>query len=183
MAEGAHAFKKGPRTLKRLLVSLLSLTFVWISLAPAAFAATTYPVTYNGSANFVCDAASLHPVTSIYQFSCRGINFYDANNAFAGTYYFRVVNWFLLYTVNPVNGDVAGPAVQASGFPIAVTGFTLPSGNIPGTFAFNWTWTDANKVVHTGSVSGTWENFQICGGRGCQYWAPKLVTNAITINN
>jgi hypothetical protein len=169
--------------MKWLLVSLLSLALVVTALAPTASAATTSPVTYNGSANFVCDAASLHPVTSIYQFSCRGINFYDANNVFAGTYYFKVVSWFLLYTVNPLNGDVARPAGPASGFPIAVTGFTMPSGNIPGTFAFTWTWTDANNVVHTGSVSGTWVNIQICGGRGCQYWAPKLVTNSITINN
>jgi hypothetical protein len=166
--------------MKWLLVSLLSLAVVLISLAPAAFAATTYPVTYNGSANFVCDAASAHPVTSIYQFSCRGVSFYDANNALAGTYYFRVVNWFDLYTVN---GDVARPPVQGTNFPIEVTGFTLPSATGPGTFAFNWTLTDANKVVHTGSVSGTWVNFQICGGRGCYWWAPKLVTNSITINN
>jgi hypothetical protein len=116
------------------------------------------------------------------QFSCRGVSFYDANKALAGTYYFQytVRNWFDLYTVN---GDVARPSVLGTDYITAVTGFTEPGTNGPGTFAFTWTLTDANNVVHTGSVAGTWVNFHICGGRGCRWWAPELVTNSITINN
>jgi hypothetical protein len=33
-------------------------------------AQTTYPATYNGAADFVCDAASVYQVTSFIQFSC-----------------------------------------------------------------------------------------------------------------
>jgi hypothetical protein len=165
--------------MKRLLVSLLSLALVLLSLAPAASAATTYPVTYTGAANFVCDAASAYPVTSFGQFSCRGVRFYDANNVMAGYYYFMNFSRFLLYTVN---GDVAAP-LPGWGQNTGVTNITEPGTNSPGTFAFNWTQTDANNVVHTGSVSGTWKNFLLCGGRGCRWWAPELVTNSITLTN
>jgi hypothetical protein len=165
--------------MKRLLVSLLALAWGVIALAPAASAAGTTPVTYTGKANFICAAASAAPVTSFSQFSCGGINFYDANNVSAGTYSFSYTTRFALYTVN---GEVAQPPVQGSNAITALTGFTTPSATSPGTFAFTWTLTDANNAVHTGSVSGTWVNYHICGGRGCAWWAPELVTNAITIN-
>jgi hypothetical protein len=157
----------------------IGIILLGLSLSLPVKAQSTYPVTYKGTANFVCDAASAYPVTSFGQFSCRGIRFYDANNVLAGSYYFMNFFRFLLYTVN---GDVAAP-LPGWGQNTGVTHFTQPGTNSPGTFAFNWTITDANNVVHTGSVSGTWKNFLICGGRGCRWWAPELVTNSITINN
>jgi hypothetical protein len=139
-------------------------------------AQTTYPATHNGAADFICDAASVYPVTSFSQFSCRGVSFYGANNGLAGTYYFQYTtrNWFDL------------PPVLGSDYIVEVTGFTQPytstSPVTPGTFAFNWTLTDAHNVVHTGLVSGLWINVHVCGGKSCWYH-PELLSNSITINN
>jgi hypothetical protein len=148
-------------------------------------AQTTYPATHNGAADFICDAASVYPVTSFSQFSCRGVSFHGANNALAGTYYFQYTtrNWFDLYTVN---GDVARPPVLGRDFIVEVTGFTQPNTSTgpvtPGTFAFNWTLTDAHNVAHIGSVSGLWVNVHVCGGKSCWYH-PELLSNSITFNN
>jgi hypothetical protein len=171
--------------LKKLAIAVASLM---LALGPclSVEAQTTYPATYTGTVNYVCHAASLRPVTSFDQFDCWGINFFDHENVMAGTYYFRddVANYFNLYTVN---GDAAQPTQYLISHITQLTGFTEPNTSTtpvtPGTFSFTWTVTDADSVVHTGSVSGTWINKQICGGRGCQYWAPQLVSNSITMNN
>jgi hypothetical protein len=56
-----------------------------------------------------------------------------------------------------------------------------PDGTVPGTFAFTWSATDGNGTVHSGSVSGTWENIQYPGGT--RFWYhPTLETAALTLN-
>ena len=165
----------------KLFAVLATLALLVVGLACTSKAQTTYPATYAGTANYVCHAASLHPVTSFGQFNCWGVNFFDSYGIKGGTYYFRddVANRFGLFTAD---GDVAEPTQYQISQITQVTKFTIPS-LVPGEFSFTWTLTDANGVVHTGSVSGTWINHQICGGRGCQYWAPQLVSDSITINN
>jgi len=142
--------------------------------------------TYSSDTRFYCDMASAQPITSFQQFSCRGITYDNANGTVALEYYFQggiPRNWFDLYQSSPLT--------YGQGTVTQVTTFTLPSPlrpepgvtTVPGQFAFNWTMTDENGVVHTGTVSGTWFNQQVCGGRGCYWWAPKLLSNSITISN
>lgn len=158
--------------------------FVCIILAtPVMFAAVSAfgQTTYTSTKPFICDMASAHPVTSFSQFSCRGITIHDANNTLQVEYFFRdSPNWFDLYTAN---GDVVRPPQTGTNYMTQLTTFTDPASGQPGTYAFNWTLTDAAGTVHTGRASGTWQDVQICGGRGCYWHAPELLSNSITINN
>lgn len=151
--------------------------FVLLVMSLPMFAQTTYTSTNH----FICDMASLYPVTSFNQFSCRGITYHDASNTLMVEYFFRgSPNWFDLYTAN---GYVVRPPASQSNYLTQLTAFTQPANGGPGTFAFHWTLTDAAGTVHTGAVSGTWEDITICGGRGCRWHAPDLLSNTITINN
>jgi hypothetical protein len=153
----------------------------------AAKAQTTYSSNYTSNTPFYCDAASAQPLTSFQQFSCRGIVYDNANHTVALEYSFQggiPRNWYDLYQTNPpISGQSLGTVTE--------TQFTLPSPirpeagvtTIPGQFAFKFTMTDAKGVLHSGTVSGTWVNYQVCGGRGCYWWIPKLLSNSITINN
>jgi hypothetical protein len=149
-----------------LAAAVLMLSFVAVS----AKAQTTY----SSPAPFVCDAASLHPVTSFYQFQCRGIKLANSSESVVGS--------FFLFSNEHV--EVALPAIPYppdlnDSHVTNLDSFTV--GN-PGTFQFEWQVEDANGTYHTGTASGTWEDFVICGGRGCQYHAPKLLTFTTTAN-
>jgi hypothetical protein len=124
--------------------------------------------TYSEPAPFVCDAASLHPVTSFYQFDCRGIKLADSTGTVVGSFFFGL-------------GKVT---VTLPGIPYPPTNNNITNLNYftANTFSFDWEEEDANGVLHTGTASGTWEDFVICGGRGCQYHAPKLLTFSTTAN-
>ena len=137
--------------------------------------------TYSSSTPFICDMASVYPITSFNQFSCRGITYHDTTNTLEIEYFFRgSPNWFDLYMAN---GGVLRPPVLGEEYITQLTAFTPSANGQPGTYAFNWTLTDTNNVVHTGTVSGTWQDIRICGGRGCLWHAPQLLSNKITINN
>jgi hypothetical protein len=134
------------------------------------FAISAKAQSYSEPAPFICDAASLHPVTSFYQFSCRGIRLERDGD---------VVGSFFFYSSRV---QVSLPSIT---FPLSdnfITKLDSFSVGNPGTFQFEWQEEDANGVLHTGTASGTWEDYVICGGRGCQYHAPKLLTFTTTIN-
>jgi hypothetical protein len=148
-----------------LAAAVLMLSFVAVS----AKAQTTY----SSPEPFVCSAASLHPVTSFYQFSCRGIKLATNGN---------VVGSFFFYSsrVQVSLPNIAYPSND--NFITNLDSFSEPSATGPGTFRFDWQEEDANGVLHTGTASGTWIDYAICGGRGCQYHAPELLTFSTTIN-
>jgi hypothetical protein len=81
---------------RALLAVAVLLSFVAVS----ANAQTTY----SSTAPFVCDAASRYPVTSFYQFSCRGIKLASRGN---------VVGSFYLFSSDEV--QIAVPVSKNSG--------------------------------------------------------------------
>jgi hypothetical protein len=137
--------------------------------------------TYSSNTPFYCQPSSAQPIQSFQLFNCRGITYKNADGTTALEYFFSgYPNWFELW-----QPTFFGQAQQS----VTLVDFTLPNPvrpqpgvvTTPGTFAFNWALTDANGASHTGSVSGTWVNHQQCGGRGCYWWQPELLSNSITI--
>jgi len=132
--------------------------------------------TYNTTTPFVCNAASAHPVTSFYQFECRGMNWKDMSGSVLAEYF--------IYGYN-VAVEASMPLVPFNDFrqsTVQLTNFTQPANGNPGTYAFNWTTVDSSGGTHLGRASGTWQDTVVCGGRGCYWHAPKLITQSLTIN-
>lgn len=151
---------------------LAGLCFFWLS----AKAQTTYSM----PSPFLCSAASRYPVTQFHQFSCRGIQMADSTGKIVGSFFFTAA----YETVEVSLPGVPWPPNTYESYmtaPIPVS-FTTPSGNNPSTFEFNWQDVDANGVLHTGTASGTWRDQVICGGSGCAWHAPKLLTFSTTVN-
>jgi hypothetical protein len=134
-------------------------------LVPAK-AQVTYP---QSNVPFVCSAVGYRPVTSLYQFTCRGLYFNNHDIE------------FFFYGGNRVEFSQASTGVSGIGT-FAETSFTLPNTSTnpvtPGTFAFTWSFTDAQGVVHTGSNAGTWLDFKNPNGQ----YQPELLTESITVN-
>jgi hypothetical protein len=144
-------------------------------------------VTYSSNTPFYCRMASAQPLTSFEQFDCVAINYDNPDGTLALSFYFNAntpERWFNYYRANPLTYGEAYGAITGP------TAFTLPVPlrpepgvtTIPGQFTFNFTVPDRNGLMHTGTVTGTWMNYQVCGGRGCYWWAPKLLSNSITVN-
>lgn len=129
---------------------------------------------YSSASPFYCDAASRYPVTSFYQFSCRGIKVGSSGNV-VGSFYL-----FSLDTVQVALPNIPYPPDTFDSYVTKLDSFTNPNGSSPGTFRFDWQEEDANGVFHTGTASGTWVDYVICGGRGCAWHAPKLLTFSTT---
>ena len=158
--------------MQRVVPLLLSL-----AMSLPLFAQTTY----TGQSNFVCSAASPHPVQYAYQFTCRGIPLADApasNITGVPTSYFFSVSYDYLDT----NIPQLAPWPSSNNANMNVTLFGVPNGTDPGQLQFTDTFTDGNGVNHNATVKATWVDQTICGGRGCYWHAPKLLTNSITIN-
>lgn len=171
-------------------LGILGLLFALLAVsAPSAKAQTTYTL----NKPFTCDSVSAYPITSWSEFTCRINNpvpypvvlpnFLDANGHKAALYV-----WASLPRLY-----VEPPAWSTTNASFQLTNFTtpLPSGcgrasnpcTTPGAFAFNWSGTDTNGNPYSGTVSGTWISEQICGGRGCYWFAPVLEPGTmLTVN-
>jgi hypothetical protein len=155
-----------------------ALCLLFLFAAAFASAQTTYnmPTSY-----FVCDSASRYPVNSFSQFSCRGVKL-ALNNAVVGSFFL-----FSTSEVEVALPNIPYPPDVFESYVTNLDSFTNPYTDVngklqPGTLKFEWQEEDANGDFHTGTASGTWVNQQICGGRGCQYYAPKLPTFSTTAN-
>jgi len=152
----------------------LALPLLVLLLSGICAAQTT---TYHSPSPFICDAASLRPVAYFSQFSCRGIKLADSTGSIDGSFFL-----FSNETVQVALSNIPYPPDTFDSYVTKVDSFTTPSGGNPGTISFDWQVEDANGVFHTGTASGTWVDYVICGGRGCQYHAPKLLTFTTTPN-
>lgn len=154
-------------------MKLLILPVLLVTLCGISAAQTTYTMPPSGprifSGQFYCDAASSYPVTSFYQFSCRGIPMADGTGSTVGSFFFYanriqgtlpVAPFINPYTSHPVNP---------------------PTGKLPGTFTFMFVAQDQNGEIHNGSANVTWHNKLVCGGERCWYH-PVLDTFSITLD-
>lgn len=136
--------------------------------------------TYTGKSNFVCSAVSAHPVQYAYQFTCRGIPFPDAPastvQGVPTSFYFSTS-----YDYLDVNIPEVAPWPSSNNANMNITLFGVPNGNDPGQLQFTDTFTDGNDVNHNATVKATWVDHIICGGRGCYWHAPELLTSEVTI--
>jgi hypothetical protein len=150
-------------------------TAISLILLKLALSGVLAAQTFTQSGQFTCDAASAHPIQYAYQFTCRGVPLLDSYGNPAGNGFFSVsYNYF---------------RVNLSGFPSPdsntsisrIDSFTVPSDSAPGTIQFEAVFTDANNVTHNATVSATWVDHVICGGRGCYWHNPLLLTSTTTI--
>lgn len=132
--------------------------------------------TYSSTTPFICDAASLRPVSNFSQFSCRGIKLSLGGNVVGSFYHFS--NGVVQIAVP----NIPYPSDIYDSYVTRIDKFTEPAGGNPGTFQFDYQIEDANGVLHNGIAAITWEDYVICGGNGCRWHAPKLLTFTTSIN-
>ena len=119
---------------------------------------------------FVCDAASRYPVTSLYQFRCRGIPLVDLAGNPAGS--------FFLFSANEIELNL--PAFTADPYESWLT--WIPKYAVfPPTFTFDWKAENTNKRIIGGSALVKWRDHITCGGRGCQWHSPELTEFIIRV--
>ena len=118
---------------------------------------------------FICNAASSYPINSFDQFECRGIPLADTAGKIVGSFYLFSPNELTLdlpgFVGNPYKSHTVNPK-------------KLTSPN----YAFNFFAEDLNGRKLNGVAHLTWKNYHICGGRGCQWWAPELTAFSITVD-
>ena len=164
----------------RRVVSLWPITLFAACFFPqGSRAQTTYTVT---NPPYLCKAASAQPVYPFQNFMCWGIPISDGSGN-TGTFYFmgsgRVEVYLPTIDSEALLGTLSLTRFTPTGEREACNGTV--TGNTPGTFTFDWTATDSSGVTHTGSVSATWIDKQMAGGRGCYWHAPKLLTFSTTV--
>lgn len=147
-------------------MNLKALPLLVLLLSLSAFAQTTYTM----PGTFVCDAASVYPVQYFSQFDCRGIKLEDSTET--------VIGDFFLFNPNEI--EIGLPGFTANPYLSKTT--SSPAGPLPSTFQFTWQATDTNGVTHTGTATVTWQDHRICGGRGCYWHAPKLLSFQTTVD-
>jgi hypothetical protein len=154
--------------MKRALLAagVLMLSFVAVSAKAQS---------YSAPAPFVCDAASHQPITSFYQFQCRGIKLADSTGTVVGSF-FKFSNSLVEVTITPLNMS-PDPGDYFKSYVTKLDYFTEPSGSNPGTFEFEWQQDNADESHTTGTARGTWENTNREG-----WVAPKLLTFTTTAN-
>jgi hypothetical protein len=154
LAVARQEIKRLRKLLKLAPIVVLAVLPLW-----AQSSGTTYTL----NKPFYCDPASMYPVTSLSEFTCRinnptspaGYypNFLDASGNKVGLYWWESLP--RLYVVTE-NWTVTNATFQ-------VTNFTTQ------TVAFNWSGTDSNGNPHNGTVKAIWTSRQVCGGRYCWY--------------
>jgi len=145
-------------------IATLAIATLMLAAVPSKAQAPTYA---QSNVPFVCNGASRYPVTSLAQFQCRGLYFNNHNIE------------FLMQGNNQILFSQTTPQLTGYGS-LVVTGFTLPQPTVPvtpGTFSFNYVFTDASGAVHTGYSAGTWLDFEDWRG----WFHPELLTNSITV--
>lgn len=146
--------------------------------------------TYTLNKPFTCDAASLYPVTSFSEITCR------VNNPLPQNYYGIIFPNYIQTDCAGITATYIPPSCQAevylwgalprlyvitSQFTVTNATFVVNQFSVtPGTFTITWQGTDANGNPHNGTLTADWGNVERCGGREC-WWHPSLETSTLTV--
>lgn len=123
--------------MKKLVLALV--------LAAPLLAQTT--TRYTLQTNFNCDVSQTRPLTSIYQFDCRGITFVDPTTGNSvKLFMFNVANFY--WTLEPANQTITG----VRSFQVNMNGNPPP-----GPFQVFWTVEQSDGSRHTGMFTGNWQ--------------------------
>jgi hypothetical protein len=119
---------------------------------------------------FTCEAASRDPVTSFYQFQCRGINLENLLGDVVGSFSWLLNGEVQVHLPNIVGEDIYDSHVTA-----------YPPEPLKSPFQFSWKVEDGKGVYHTGTATVTWKNVRICSAGTC-WWHPRLLSFSTTAN-
>ena len=150
--------------------------FLILAMSMPLFAQTTYQLGTNyGGATFVCSAASRYSISSPYQFNCNGVPLLE-NGANVGSV--QIENAGGWVQVHAPGISDPQPYLESK-LAADMSQFSLPNSAGPGKVVFNFQITDANNNVFHGTITVPWNDKLECGGRGCQWYAPQLLTTPV----
>lgn len=135
-----------------------------------------------------CNLESAYPIQYITQFQCN-MPMVDESGNMVGNFLWRQdgiveVN---LPSVEAYPGDHYYNYWKEVSFTMDVCVQTYspsgPSCSQPGTFSFSWQqYNYPSGVIVTGIAKGTWEDAVACGGRGCVWHYPRILTFQTTVS-
>lgn len=149
------------------------LIFVLLAMSMPMCAQTTYQLGTNyGGSTFICQAASRYAISSPYQFNCNGVPLLENGTKVGSVQIENAGGWIQVHAPG-----IADPnQYLESKLAPDMSQFSLPNSAGPGKVVFSFQITDANNNVFHGTVTAPWNDYLICGGRGCQWYAPQLLT-------
>ena len=150
--------------------------FLILAMSLPLFAQTTYQLGTNyGGSTFICSAASRYPISSPYQFNCNVVPLMENGTKVGSVQIENAVGWIQVHAPG-----IADPnQYLESKLAPDMSQFSLPNSVGPGKVVFNFQITDANNNVFHGIITAPWNDLLICGGRGCQWYAPQLLTTPV----
>lgn len=148
---------------------------LFLAMSLPLFAQTTYQLGTNyGGSTFICSMASRYKITSPYQFNCNGVPLLDNGGNVGSVQIENAGGWIQVHAPG-----IAEPNQYLESKLVPdMSQCSTPNGG-PGKVVFNFQITDASGSTFHGTVSAPWDDDLICGGRGCQWYAPKLLTTPV----
>ena len=150
--------------------------FLILAMSMPLSAQTPYQLgTNSGGSTFVCSMASRYSIQSPYQFNCNGIPLLENGGNVGSVQIENAGGWIQVHAP----GIVEPQQYLESKLVPDMSQFSLPNAAGPGKVVFKFQITDANSNVFHGTVTAPWNDDLICGGRGCQWYAPRLLTTPV----
>ena len=149
--------------------------FLILAMSMPLFAQTTYQLgtNYSGS-TFICSTASRYTITSPYQFNCNGVPLLQNGSKVGSVQIENAGGWIQVHAPG-----IAEPnQYLESKLEPDMSQWSSPNGG-QGKVVFNFQVTDSSGNTFHGTVSAPWNDALICGGRGCQWYAPQLLTTPL----
>ena len=105
------------------------------------------PQTYTMKAPFRCDVSNTQPLTTFYEFSCRGVQFVDANGTTQATlFWFSTLGFYVVTPSGTINGTRKSK----------VTVDQTPNEMTPVTFQVQFQIQTADGLFHVFQWTGTY---------------------------
>jgi hypothetical protein len=152
------------------------LAFLILAMSLPLCAQTTYQLGTNHSGStFICSAASRYVITSPYQFNCNVVPLLENSTQVGSVQIMNAGGWVQVHAPG-----IAEPnQYLESKLAPDLSQFSLPNSAGPGKVVFVFQITDANNNVFHGTITAPWDDKLLCGGRGCIWFAPELLTTPV----